>query len=528
MEARKKIGRARWILAAILIVAAATRLYKIDAPLLDQLYVKQVYVANKARSIAQGEWNPLRDSLDFLDERGRRNRLIEEIPVFTGILGACYRAFGEREWIGRGLSIAATLAAIAALFGLVRREYDDETAIVAALLFAASPLLIFHGRAVLPDTAMLAALLASAWAYRVAQDKTGRARVLWWIATAALGLLSAMFKYYGLIVLFPLLAMTYRRDGVRGCLGVRFVAIALAMIAPIAVWLAVVFVPNANPTSKTIYTVLQHPVSLVSPRLYECLFFRFPVKDNGPVASLLMLLGFVAAFRKRVDARAVLPWAIAGMFFFFLFAPKVVDHDYYELIMLPSAAILGALGWSWARKELSRFAPKAAQGIALGTLGLAVLIQAPWIMGRKYDVEVGQLILAERLERLASPKGRIVVIGHLFSWPIVHYSNREGWIVQETTLPRDWSKRLARYRSEGAEYVALYFDPYSTSRDRAGFEPLRSSLFEIERKVGPWFRDGRPVEYVIYSWREPEKLADARNRRDIEIKNKLPAGAKRQ
>ena len=358
MEARKQVG-GRWVLAAILIVAAATRLYKIDAPLLDQLYVKQVYVANKARSIAKGDWNPLRDSLDFLDEHGRRNRLTEEVPVFTGILGACYRTFGEREWIGRGLSVLASLAAIAALFGLIRREHDDETALVAALLFATSPLLIFHGRAVSPDTAMLASLLASAWAYRIAQDKQGRAQIPWLVATAAFGLLSAMFKYYGLIVLLPLLAMTYRREGLRGCLGVRFAAIASAMVLPIMLWMAFVFVRNANPTAKTTYLAIQEPASLLSKRLYECLFIRFPLKDNGPVASLLMFFGFIAAFWKRADARAVVPWAITGLFFFFLFAPKLVDHDYYELIMLPSASLWGSLGWIWARNELARFAPNS-------------------------------------------------------------------------------------------------------------------------------------------------------------------------
>ena len=151
-------------------------------------------------------------------------------------------------------------------------------------------------------------------------------------------------------------------------------------------------------------------------------------------------------------------------------------------------------------------------------LALAVLTQAPWIMGSKYNVEIGQLILAERLERLAAPQGRIVVLGHRFSWPVVHYSHREGWIVQDSTLPRDWPERLARYRSEGAEYVALYFDPYSTSRERATFEPLRALMPEVEHKVGPWFRDGRPIEYVILSLRDFEPTASARNPRKTNVK----------
>src|SRR4051794_34738140 len=83
MEISNPDRSVRWIrlLAAILVLATLTRLYDIRGPLIDQMYVKQVYVANKARNIAQPPLTPLRNALDFLDPHGERMKLTEEVPL---------------------------------------------------------------------------------------------------------------------------------------------------------------------------------------------------------------------------------------------------------------------------------------------------------------------------------------------------------------------------------------------------------------------------------------------------------------
>src|SRR5260370_6538468 len=139
---RVSLRRCGLWLGLILLVAVLTRLYHLREPLVDQMFPKQIHNANKARNIARPPWNPLRNELDFLAEDGRRAHLMEEVPVYTALVGLGYRLLGEHEWIGRVWSIMATLVAIAALFDLVRQEYDNELSLVAALMFAISPLLI--------------------------------------------------------------------------------------------------------------------------------------------------------------------------------------------------------------------------------------------------------------------------------------------------------------------------------------------------------------------------------------------------
>lgn len=489
----------RLLLPAILVLAALTRLYHFQAPLMDQMFVKQVYVANKARSIARPPLNPFRDSLDFLDPSGDRTRLTEEVPLYTGLLGAGYRAFGEREWIGRVFSILATLAAIVALHGLVRREYDEEGALVAALLFASAPLMIFYGRAVMPDAPMLAGMLAAACFYRRYLDEGRKAR--WLLATIAAGMAGALFKYYGLMVLIPLADLAYRRDGWRAWTRPRFLLMAAAMVAPIALWMGMVFFRSDNPTARMPYFCFQEPAVLLNPRLYECLTARFFARDCGIFATALIVAGLIAAATGKVSARPILGWAVAGLTFFFLFAPKTLYHDYYEMMLLPAAAMGGMLGWKALRSALANRAPRRRAWVSAVVLAAIAIGQSPLLVDAKFEQHAGQRVLAGRLGELCPPSGRFVVLGHPYSWAVVHYSGREGWIDQSPTLRPDWSQALSHYHSLGAEYVALYFDAYATPAQRATYGPLQAALPEVEHRSGPWFPRGKTCEYYILDLR---------------------------
>lgn len=499
----------RLLLAALLAVAALMRLYHFQTPLVDQLYVKQIHVANHARNIARPSWNPLRFSFDFLDERGDRMVLTEEVPLYNGLVGATYSLFGEHEWLGRLLSLLATLVTIVSLYDLVRREYDVETGLVAAFLFALSPLSIFYGRALLPDPWMTACMVLSVAFYRRYLDEGERWR--WLAAAAAAGLLAAMFKTFGLLVLVPLADMAYRRGGWRAWLAPRFLLLVGAIVVPIALWIVGVFLRVPNPTAHTSYFFWQSPGSLWHHRLYVRLTFGMFFHDCGPVATVLIVLGIVAAVLGRARSRPLWGWSAAGVLYLFAFAPKLMDHDYYELIVLPVLATWGALGWHAAERIAPR-RPGRKVWAGAATVALATVIHSPLVMRAKYELEIGHVVVAERLKELCSPTGRVVVIGQRIGWPEVHYCGRQGWVQQCYVLPTDWRQTFQNYQRLGAEYAAVYFDPTVTPGQRKTFTPLLAELPVVEHRTGPWFRRGRPCEYYILDLRDAGTTLAARAR----------------
>ena len=197
----------------MLLLTAAMRLYHLSAPVVNGFWDKQVAVANKARNMAGPPWNLLHASFDFTSERGERIAISEEIPVYHSLVALGYRAFGEQDWFGRAVSALASLAAIAAFYAVVGREFGPRRALVASILLASCPLLVFYGRAVVPDVAMLAGMLAAVCCY---QKYQARGRIAWLVASGVAVLAAAGFKYYGLMVLLPLAELASRRHSFRG------------------------------------------------------------------------------------------------------------------------------------------------------------------------------------------------------------------------------------------------------------------------------------------------------------------------
>jgi 4-amino-4-deoxy-L-arabinose transferase-like glycosyltransferase len=514
-------GRPGVWLALILALAAVLRLHNLTAPIADNLQAKQAYSANKARNIARAPFDPLRRTLDLLDGQGRPMELVEEVPLYIGLLGGAYALFGEHAAWGRLLSILGSLVAIAAFYDLARREHGARAARIAALLLAIAPLSVFYGRAVLPDPWMLAMMLACAACYRRYLDGEGR---VWLFAASVCGLLAVAFKYWGLMIVVVLADMARRRWGTWRALGrPSFVALMAALVVPTALWMALVFARAPNPVwtgwvagePASPYLVAQQPSALGNRQLYAALVTRFLIRDCGPFAGVLFAAGAWAALRRRVPDGfrfgSLGAWTFMGLFFYFLFAPKTIDHDYYELMMLPPALTWAALGWMALGRSVGWIAlrsihPTGWRALAVLVLGLAVVVQSPWIMGGMFRVERGKVALGERLGAACSPTGRVVSIGPgIAHVVVVHESRRAGWTLRARALPDDWPARLAQLHALGAEVVGVYFDAKTTPAERAAYEPMLRALPVVEHRVGPGRRPA--FEYTVL------RLGDAEGRR---------------
>jgi hypothetical protein len=499
----------RWWLGTTLVLAAAVRLPHIAAPLADNMQIKQVYVSNKARSVAHPPLNPFRNTLDFLDERGNRLALTEEVPLYTGLLGLCYRLLGEHDWLGRVLSLLGTLAAIAAYAELTRREHGCEIAVAGAYLLAMAPLLVFYGRAVLPDPWMLAAMLTAALCYRRHLDGHGPG---WLVSAACTSALAPLCKYYGVMVLIPLAGMTLNGGGPRALRRFAFFVISAATLLPVGLWILFVFLQTANPVvsgwsgdgKPMPYLVFQAPRVLVTLPFLGGFVLRFLVRDCGPAMTALGILGVIVAARNLNRARqdraplGSLPWWTAmGLAFYVLFAPKLIDHDYYELMLLPAAATWGAMGF---RRIIDRRAQgSTSQAVVFASIVFVSAVQLPLCTSGMFRLDHGKLILAERIKAWTDAGRSVVVMGPGIELAtVIHHCKREGWALPRTQrLPEDWRARIESFRRSGAQALALYFEPKATAKARASLEALAESFPVLERGTGPWSRTGGICSYWI-------------------------------
>ena len=213
------------------------RLYRIDAPLIDGFWDKQIAMANLSRDMAGPPFHLLNASYDFcLSPDGQRMPHTEEIPLYHGLVAVGYRIFGEQDWFGRALARPARFWPLRRLWVLMRREYDYVFGLAAGVIFAFCPLLLYYGRAVVPDTCMLGFMLAAAYGFRRALDDNSLG---WMIVCGFAGLAAVAFKYFGLIVLLPMAEMAWRGRGAKGL--VKLCLPAAMMIVPLAAWMFLIF-----------------------------------------------------------------------------------------------------------------------------------------------------------------------------------------------------------------------------------------------------------------------------------------------
>ena len=408
----------------------------------------------------------------------------EEIPLYSTLLAGGFRLFGEHDWVGRLLSLAGTLIALIAFYCLTRRHMPNSLALTATAFLAASPLFIFYGRAVMPDSWMLASMLGSALFYRTYLD-TNQSR--WFLLAALCGLAAGVFKYFGLMVVIPLAEMTRRAQGSwLSLFKTRFLGLIFVMAGPILLWMALVFFNSPNPVKSGWaeghvypYFTFQSPLVLVSKGFYSALFLRFPLKDCGPITVVCMLSGIFLLSRlpqsqqqlsrahwlQGSGFKALLGgWTVMGLGFFVLLGPKLRDHDYYELMMMPAAAIWASLGLNHIAKQFGpAYVPRRV--IIFAVLSAMVIVQSPWTMGSLFHLDQGKLLFAKSLREASAVTGRVIAIGPGIEFPTaIHYSQREGWAIHSPLLPENWRKRLENYRHHGATLVGVYFEPKASVR----------------------------------------------------------------
>src|SRR5215472_12783739 len=111
-------------LLAIILLGAALRLEYITQPFIDKFSWREASTAMMAQNFYRGQWNIFYPEVDWggpgPNYQGR------EFQTVTYIAAVLYNAFGQHEWVGRGVTISFGLWGIFALYQLTRRVWDEE------------------------------------------------------------------------------------------------------------------------------------------------------------------------------------------------------------------------------------------------------------------------------------------------------------------------------------------------------------------------------------------------------------------
>lgn len=464
-----------WLLL-LLVIAGIFRLYKINTPLIEFHSWRQADTVAVSRNFTREGIDLLHPRYDDVSpqQSGLNNpqgyRMVE-FPLYNAVIAIVKMIAPAVDIViwGRVISIAESLIILMCIYIIARREAGTIAAVIASLVFAVYPFFVFYTRAILPETmALMWAMIAMTALYF---RRTPRVIALSLICFSLGVLVKPTAVFYAVAILYLLL----RRER----LTVSSVVLSLGGIAlsllPFGLWRAHISgYPEGIPVSTWLFTHVSTGNGMYSiwfrPSFFRWIFYeRLNILILGAFNFVLFVNGLLA------KTHTIFPLMIlaSAMLYVFTFQGGNVQHEYYQIMILPVIALMCGLGAA----QLVR----SARDWRYRYTALALVILAfssGWVMSwekvHHYYYSLSDIPkFAKIVQTLTSPQDRIIV-DTAGDTTALYAFDRKG-------SPGIYADLAQMKRDGGYTYLFTYNHQTADSLEKE--DPTITRIFENDRFV---------------------------------------------
>ena len=444
----RKIGTTLFICAA----AIALRCWRIDAPFTDSWSWRQSDVAAIARNYLENGFHFARPQIDWA---GNQPGFVgTEFPILPFTAAILYQFTGAREWVGRLETIIIFAFSVPFFFAIVRRAFDEMAAMYALLFYCFAPLSVAAGRAFMPDMPSLAlALIGLDFFWRGLDDSnSGDGRRYLLFASIITGL-ALLIKLPTATIAAPMAALAWRKFGGRLFWQPWLWFFGLIALVPSLLWYG-----HAYRIASQFYPY--HFFGGGGLRIMNFPWYWHIAAQTfttalTPVLSVLAIAGIVIA---RTDQKATpFLWWLGAMVLFIAVIGYGNRHQWYQLPLVPIAAVFGGAAMSFvAKKWNSR--PLIASVLILFLASLIFSIRQFSKPTAEGLWRLGLILSAQTLE------SALIITADDGDPTALYYAHRKGWHFLERHglyygNPNDSMQivaNLKELRARGATHLVFY------------------------------------------------------------------------
>lgn len=485
----KHIKKEIIFLVIVFLLGMFVRLYRFNNPVADWHSWRQA-------DTAAVTWNFVHTKFDILHpiyfdisnvQSGRDNPLglrYVEFPLYNSVVASLYLVFHglSLEGWGRVVSIFSSLAGSLFLFLLLRRRAGKVVAWFALICSLFLPYNIYYGRTILPDTSMIATMLGGfffldKWLDGFRQ-KAAKPKVIFLVLASAFLAASLLLKLYTIFYFLALFVLVYsvlkndmfkRKD-----LWAGFILTVL----PITLWrIFILSHPEGIPASSWL---LNGNHIRFKPSFFRWIFYeRLTRLISGYANVLLILLGSFAMWKDKKNFLFFSSFVFSALLYVFVIATGNVQHDYYQIVIMPAIAVLIGYGASWLIGFIRRFAS------VLVAYGVVILILVSgfwlsWLQVRDYfNINNIAIVHAGLAIRKVTPSTAKLLAPYGGDTTLLYYTKRKGWPSFEHDLPV--------LINMGADYLVLVNPKASDYLIEKQYKLVSSSkdylLFDLHQKL---------------------------------------------
>ncbi len=425
-----------FILFFILIIALLFRLYKINIPLADLHSWRQADTAAVARNYVKNGFDLFHPKYDDLSnvQSGIDNpqgyRMVE-FPIYNAIFAYFYKLmpiFSLEVW-GRLTTAIFSLIIIAIIYYLLFKESSRLSAMFGAFVYAVFPFFVFFSRVILPETSALAfSMIAIFFFYLNSNRKeTNFISFIYYLFSIVFFALSLLIKPTLIFYLLPIIVLFYRKYKLNLIKKLDFYLYFIITLLPLIYWrFYIKNFPEGIPYSDWLFTSVNTGQGLRSilfrPSFFRWIFFeRINNLILGGYLTLFFVLGIIAKQKKYL----LISFVFSALAYIFVFQGGNLQHEYYQILILPVFAMMIGLGVNFVFNHKREFiSPIIVSILVFFLFGLSFYFS--YFKVRDYYVYSQELIQeANIISSLTDPEDKIVA-DRTGDTTLLYLANRRG------------------------------------------------------------------------------------------------------
>ncbi len=451
-----------WIVV-LMALTVSLRFYKFDGPIADWHSWRQADTSAVTRDFVKNQkinWlYPTFEDLSSVpsglpNPRGLR---LVEFPLYNAA-SAILRDFLPElsvEEAGRVVTAVASGLSVLFLFLICQKIISRKAAYLAALAYAVIPYSIYYGRTILPDPTMVTLSLGAIWftlEYLSSQKKR------YFVISLVLATMALLVKPFAVFLLLPIFYLWFVHFGFNIKKLTALLLYWFIASLPLLLWrFWISHFPEGVPASDWLYNG--------NGIRFKGAFWYWLFADRIGRLMLgywgLIPLGFGLVRKTEGKYRLFsLFFFLSSLLYLFVFATGNVQHDYYQILLIPSLSILVGLGLDFLIFSAPKLTQLTKLTIPLGVISFVFMLAFGWYFVKDYyNINHPEIVAAgQKLQEITSGKYEqaLVIAPYDGDTAFLYQTNHKGWPIMEGTID-DMIKRGADY------YVSVRFDDLTKS-----------------------------------------------------------------
>ncbi|MBI5151164.1 MAG: glycosyltransferase family 39 protein [Candidatus Pacebacteria bacterium] len=419
-----------WLfLFVVLGIAVGLRLYKITSPLADWHSFRQADTASVTREYIKHGIDLLRPQYHDLSniQSGKDNpsgyRMVE-FPILNAITALLITLFRLQQYeivVGRLVSISYSIVGLFALYALVRELTGKRAAGIALLTYAVMPYAVYYSRTILPEPAFVTSLLVSL-AFLVYATRNKENVFLY--GMSILSLTEAFLLKPFAIFFLPLFAYVFFREyRWKALMQWQAYLFFLIPFIPFALWRWwILSFPEGIPASDWLFNK--------DNIRFTGAFFHWLFEVR--IATLMLGIGLVipavlGLMKRGKDWLFYTVWAVCILAYMSILAGGNVQHDYYQVVVMPFLCAVVGRGFAFLFELSPRFINKPL--LYIGGFGLFIwsLFTSWYQLRGYYNINHPEIVQAGKAVDALVPKDARIIAPYMGDTAFLYQTNRRGW-----------------------------------------------------------------------------------------------------